>query len=94
MELDRLAVRCVVSYLLLLMLLRGAGKRGLQQASPFDFVLAICVGDLVDDVVWAEVPISQFVVAAVGLLTADLALSAPLRRSLDRGSRIPRAPGT
>jgi uncharacterized membrane protein YcaP (DUF421 family) len=34
------------------------------QATSFDFVLVLILGDLLDDMFWADVPASQFVVAA------------------------------
>jgi uncharacterized membrane protein YcaP (DUF421 family) len=67
-----LALRCLVAYLLLLILLRLAGKRTIRQATAFDFVLALTVGDLVDDAIWAEVPVAQFAVATMTLLLARL----------------------
>jgi uncharacterized membrane protein YcaP (DUF421 family) len=67
-----------VAYLFLLLLLRIAGKRTIKQGSPFDFVLALIIGDLVDDAIWAEVAISQFVVAAATLLLMKLVMT--LRR--------------
>lgn len=64
----RTALRCLVAYLFLLGLLRLAGKGSIRSGSPFDFVLALTIGDLIDDAVWAEVPIAQFFVAAATLV--------------------------
>lgn len=58
----------MVAYLFLLVLLRLVGKRSIRSGSPFDFVLALTIGDLIDDAVWAEVPVAQFVVAATTLV--------------------------
>ena len=63
----RIAVRSLAAFVFLLGLLRLAGKRAIAQGTPFDFVLALILGDLVDDLLWAEVPASQFVVAAGAL---------------------------
>jgi hypothetical protein len=40
-----------------------------------DFVLALTVGDLVDDAIWAEVPIAQFFVAASTLLATKFLIT-------------------
>jgi uncharacterized membrane protein YcaP (DUF421 family) len=68
MELQRIAVRAAFAYLVLLGLLRTSGKRTVGQGTPFDFVLALIMGDLIDDALWAEVPVARFAVAA-GVLT-------------------------
>lgn len=68
----RIVLRVGFAYVLLLVLLRLAGKRAIHHASAFDFVLALVIGDLVDNAIWAEVPLSEFAVAAVTLLVAQL----------------------
>jgi uncharacterized membrane protein YcaP (DUF421 family) len=68
----RLAVRTVLVYLFLLALLRLSGTRSVRQVTPFDFVLVLILGDLVDDALWAEVPLAQFVVAAGTLVLMKL----------------------
>ena len=67
MDLWRIAVRALFTYLVALLLVRLSGKRVVAQATPFDFAIAIVVGDLFDDFFWAEVPASQFIAAAGGL---------------------------
>ena len=69
----RIAVRALLAYVFLLALLRLAGKRVLHRATTFDFVLAIVLGDLVDDAIWAEIPFAQFVVGAGSLVLVKLA---------------------
>jgi uncharacterized membrane protein YcaP (DUF421 family) len=64
----RIAVRALFAYVVLLGLLRAAGKRTVAQGTAFDFVLALVLGDMVDDLLWAEVPAARFTVA-VGALT-------------------------
>jgi uncharacterized membrane protein YcaP (DUF421 family) len=59
----------------LLTLLRLAGKRTIQQSRPFDLVLALVMGDLVDDAIWADVALAKFVVAAGMLVLTKLALT-------------------
>lgn len=63
----RIIVRVVFAYVVLLVLVRLSGKRTVKQANPFDFTVALILGDLVDDLVWAEVNGSVFV-AAAGML--------------------------
>jgi uncharacterized membrane protein YcaP (DUF421 family) len=79
----RIALRCLVAYAFLVMLLRLAGKRTIYQGTAFDFVLALIMGDLLDDAIWAEVPIAQFVVAASTLVLTKLMLT---RHKLSRRS--------
>ena len=66
----RIVIRVAFAYVLLLVFVRLAGKRAVKHASPFDFVTALILGDLVDDAVWAEVNASVFVVAAGALFMA------------------------
>jgi uncharacterized membrane protein YcaP (DUF421 family) len=69
----RIAVRVVFAYVLLLALVRLGGKRTVKQGSPFDFTVALIIGDMVDDLLWAEVNASEFVVAAGVLVTLHTA---------------------
>jgi uncharacterized membrane protein YcaP (DUF421 family) len=75
MDLASIAVRALATYAFMLFLLRLAGKRAVKEGTPFDFVLALILGDLVDDAVWAEVPMAQFVLAAATLLLIKLILT-------------------
>jgi uncharacterized membrane protein YcaP (DUF421 family) len=72
-DLYRIALRAAFAYVLLLALLRASGKRSVEQSTPFDFVLALVLGDMVDDLVWADVSAARFTVA-VGTLTLVHAL--------------------
>ena len=53
MELPKIVRRALVAYVFLLFLMRLSGKRAIAQGSAFDFVLALIVGDLVDDLLQA-----------------------------------------
>lgn len=75
MELWKIAVRALFAFVFLHALTRLSGKRFVAQATGFDFVLALILGDMIDDVLWAEVPVGQFVVAAGVLAAADLVMS-------------------
>ena len=72
MELHRIAVRALFAYLVLLALLRSSGKRTVAEGTPFAFVLALILGDMVDDLLWAEVGAAQFAVAVATLTTAQI----------------------
>jgi uncharacterized membrane protein YcaP (DUF421 family) len=72
MELERIAIRAIATYGFLLVMLRLSGKRAVLQCTPFDFVLALILGDIVDDAVWAEVPFAHFIVATGTLCVAKL----------------------
>lgn len=76
MDLDllRLAVRALFAFAFLLMLLRLSGKRTIRHGSPFDFVLALVLGDLIDNALWAEVSLAQFVAAAMTLVAVKALL--------------------
>jgi uncharacterized membrane protein YcaP (DUF421 family) len=67
MELHRIALRALFAYVVLLALVRASGKRTVAQGTPFAFVLALVIGDMVDDLLWAEVGAATFT-AAVGTL--------------------------
>jgi uncharacterized membrane protein YcaP (DUF421 family) len=81
MGLLAIAVRALVGYGFLLALLRVSGKRSVAHASPFDFVMALVLGDMVDDLLWAEVGLAQFAVAAGTLVVLETALAVAQARS-------------
>lgn len=70
----RIIVRVVFAYFLLRTLIRLSGKRTVRQASPFDFTVALIVGDLVDDLLWAEVGAGMFIMAAGTLMFVHTAV--------------------
>jgi uncharacterized membrane protein YcaP (DUF421 family) len=75
MNLGAIAIRVLFAYLFLLAIVRVSGKRTVRQVTPLDFTASIIVGDLVDDLLWAEVPAAQFTVAVVVLLSLAVAVS-------------------
>jgi uncharacterized membrane protein YcaP (DUF421 family) len=77
----RLAVRCLVTYFLLLVLVRVTGKRAVAHSRPVDLVVFLLIGDLIDDALWAEVPFSQFMVAASTIALTTLGLERAEARS-------------
>lgn len=63
----RIAVRALVAYVFALVLTRLSGHQTVKQADATTFVVALIIGDMFDDLLWAEVPAAQFVVG-VGTL--------------------------
>jgi len=54
---DTYSPPCVLfAYVFLLAILRASGKRTIAQGTTLDFVVALVLGDLIDDALWAEVP--------------------------------------
>jgi len=86
MELHHIATRAVFVYLVLLTLIRMSGKRTISEGTPFSFVLALILGDMIDDALWAEVATAQFVAAGGTLAVVHLLVSWGSSRSewLDR----------
>jgi uncharacterized membrane protein YcaP (DUF421 family) len=71
MSLGRIAVRAFVAYIYLWATTRASGKRIVSQATPFDFIVALILGDLIDDALWAEVGMAKFAVAVGSILLCD-----------------------
>jgi uncharacterized membrane protein YcaP (DUF421 family) len=71
MDLWRIAVRAVIAYAYLFVLARGSGRRVVSQSSPFDFLVALIVGDVFDNAVWGEVSMAKFAAAAGSVFVCD-----------------------
>jgi uncharacterized membrane protein YcaP (DUF421 family) len=71
MSLGRIAVRAVVAYIYLLFLTRAGGKSAVSQSTPFDFLVALILGDVIDDALWAEVSMAKFAGAAGSVMLCD-----------------------
>jgi uncharacterized membrane protein YcaP (DUF421 family) len=74
----RLVVRVLFGYFFALALIRTSGKRAVKQGDAASFVLAVIVGDMFDDLFWAEVPAAQFVVASGTLVLMHVMTSVSL----------------
>ena len=70
----RIAVRAVFAYVMLLALVRISGKRTLKHGTAFDFTIALVLGDMIDDLLWAEVSAAKFVTATGVLVFVHTAL--------------------
>jgi uncharacterized membrane protein YcaP (DUF421 family) len=77
----RIAARCVFAFGFLLLLVRLAGKRSVKHVDPFDFILVLIVGDMIDDALWSDVPLAQFIVGTSTLVVTKLALTLLAGRS-------------
>ena len=75
MELHKIAVRALFAYVVLLALMRVSGKRLVSEAGARDFVLALIIGDLIDDLLWAEVGAATFTAASGGVVLAGLGVA-------------------
>ena len=71
MTLGRIAVRALVAYIYLLVLTRAGGKSAVSQATPFEFLVALILGDVIDDALWAEVSMAKFAGAAGSIMLCD-----------------------
>ncbi len=74
MDLLRILARVLFAYVMLLIMMRTGGKRLVRHASPLDFALSVILGDMIDDMLWAEVDASVFVVGAGVLVMIHLTL--------------------
>jgi uncharacterized membrane protein YcaP (DUF421 family) len=74
MELDLTGIifRVSVMYLYALVLVRISGKQSLGQLSPMDFIVTLIIGDLFDDVFWAEVPLLQGMVGFATIILVHI----------------------
>ena len=69
----RIVVRVVLVYAVLRVFVRISGKRSVKQAGPFDFTLALILGDMMDDAIWADVGMAMFVVGSGALVLTHVA---------------------
>src|SRR5512138_2696684 len=64
-ELLYTALRASFVYLFLLLIVRVLGKREIGSTSAFDLVVALILGEVVDEIIYGDVTILQGVVAIV-----------------------------
>lgn len=75
MDVVAIVARIAFTYVFLLVVVRLTGKRTIREGTPFDFLVALMLGDFPDDVIWGEVPVVQGVVAIGAVMTLHLAVS-------------------
>jgi uncharacterized membrane protein YcaP (DUF421 family) len=65
----RIVARVAVAFVVLLLFVRLSGKRTVRQGNAFDFTVSLIIGDMIDDMLWAEVNVAEFIVGAGVLWT-------------------------
>jgi uncharacterized membrane protein YcaP (DUF421 family) len=71
----RITIRVLAAFIFLMALLRLSGKRTIYQGTAFDFVLALVLGDMIDNAIFNEVPFAEFAVGAITLVGTKLLLT-------------------
>src|SRR5688572_19533745 len=82
-ELMLTAARAAAVYVLMLVVVRALGKRTVGNFSAFDLLVALMLGEIVDEIIYADVRFLQGGVAIVviaGLAYADSLLAFSSRR--------------
>jgi uncharacterized membrane protein YcaP (DUF421 family) len=75
-DLVGIALRISVMYVVALTLLRVSGKRTIDHLSPMDFVITMAIGDMFDDIIWAEVPLAQGLVGFTAFILCHVVINA------------------
>ena len=83
MDLWRIIVRVVFAYVFALAVMRLAGKRTVSRTDVSSCVVLIVIGDMFDDLLWADVPAAQFVVGVGALVLAHVTARLAVFRSGD-----------
>jgi uncharacterized membrane protein YcaP (DUF421 family) len=74
-ELLLTAARAVGVYALMLLVVRLLGKRTIGNFSAFDLLVALMLGEVVDEIIYGDVPVAQGVVAIVSIAAIKYATS-------------------
>lgn len=93
-ELLLTAARAAGVYALMLVVVRVLGKRTLGNFSAFDLLVALMLGEVVDEIVYGDVGVAQGVVAIVSIAvikyaTAWLSYASPRAARVPEGSPTP-----
>jgi uncharacterized membrane protein YcaP (DUF421 family) len=76
MDPARIVVRTLIAYAIALALTRLSGHQTVKQADATTFVVALIIGDMFDDFIWAEVAAAQFIVGVGTLFILQVWLKA------------------
>jgi uncharacterized membrane protein YcaP (DUF421 family) len=87
MELHRIILRVLFAYISIVCLVRISGHRTIRHGDAQSFVLAVVLGDMFDDLFWAEVSAAQFVVAVSALVAVHTWAAAMKARIGERNWR-------
>ena len=82
LDLTGIVVRISVMYLYALALVRISGKQSFGQLTGMDFVVTLIIGDLFDDIFWAEVPVAQGMVALAVIIFSHMLVTFGTSRSI------------
>jgi uncharacterized membrane protein YcaP (DUF421 family) len=88
MDLTGIAARAICAYVTLLVLVRLSGKQSVRHGTMLQFVIALVMGDTVDDAIWAEVSLAKFLVAVAALFATHWAIEYVSYRSGSQDLRI------
>jgi uncharacterized membrane protein YcaP (DUF421 family) len=102
LDLTGIAFRVSIMYVYALTLVRISGKQSLGQLTPMDFIVTLIIGDLFDDVFWAEVPLVQGMVGFAVIILVHIlvtfvtsrntsiyrALASPARPLIEEGRLV------
>ena len=72
LDITGIILRASIMYLFALVLVRISGKQALGQLTAMDFVITLIIGDLFDDIIWAEVLVAQGIVAFTVIVFAHM----------------------
>lgn len=81
LDLPGIILRASVMYLYALILIRIAGKESIGQLTAMDLVVTLIIGDLFDDVFWAEVPLVQGMVGFATVVLMHILVTFAVSRS-------------
>jgi uncharacterized membrane protein YcaP (DUF421 family) len=68
-ELSMTALRAVAVYFVMLLVIRVSGKRAIGNFTAFDLLVALMLGEVVDEIIYGDVTMAQGLVA-IGVVTA------------------------
>ena len=85
MDLTGTAVRALVAYLVLLILVRATGKASIKHGTSFQFVMALVVGDMADGVIIGKVAMARFLVGVMALFATHWAVEVANYRARAHG---------
>jgi uncharacterized membrane protein YcaP (DUF421 family) len=72
MDPARIVIRVLFAYVWVRLMVRVTGRRTIGHRDTLSFVLALIIGDMFDDLFWAEVSAAQFVTGVSVLALAHL----------------------
>jgi uncharacterized membrane protein YcaP (DUF421 family) len=81
MDLIAIAARAIFTYVVLLVLVRISGTQAVRHGTTFQFVIALVIGDMIDDAIWGEVRVAEFGLAVVTLFVTHWAIEYAIYRA-------------